>query len=57
MFKSGNKAIQHKTIHKYTVRAKQGGAQSARDNKAGTAGHASAGGSLRRHNEASLVQV
>lgn len=44
----------HKTFHSYTVRAKQGFAQSSRT----TANHPkSAGASLRRYNEASLLQV
>lgn len=46
--------IVHKTFHSYTVRAKQGFAQSSRTN----GNHAkSAGASLRRYNEASLIQV
>lgn len=46
--------IVHKTFHSYTVRAKQGFAQSSRT----TANHPkSAGASLRRYNEASLLQV
>ena len=44
----------HKTFHSYTVRAKQGFAQSSRT----ATNHAkSAGASLRRYNEASLLQV
>lgn len=47
-------AILHKTFHSYTVRAKQGFTQSSRTN----GNHAkSAGASLRRYNEASLIQV
>lgn len=46
----------HKTFHCYTVRAKQGGGQSARDAKGGNAPK-SAGASLRRYNEQALVQV
>lgn len=38
--------VHHKTMHRYTVRAKQGGAQSANDSKNGMA-H-SAGAALRR---------
>lgn len=50
--------ILHKTFHCYTVRAGQGGAQSGRDNKSGGSGQPkSAGASLRRYNEQSLVQV
>jgi len=46
--------IVHKTFHSYTVRAKQGFAQNSRTN----GNHAkSAGASLRRYNEASLIQV
>jgi len=49
--------VLHKTIHKYTVRAKQGGSQSRADNKSGGSGPKSAGASLRRHNELSLTNV
>lgn len=46
--------IVHKTFHSYTVRAKQGFAQSSRTN----GNHAkSVGASLRRYNEAALIQV
>lgn len=45
----------HKTFHSYTVRAKQGGAQSAQDRSKG--GCKSAGANLRRHNEASQLKV
>ncbi|XP_023217531.1 ankyrin repeat and zinc finger domain-containing protein 1-like isoform X2 [Centruroides sculpturatus] len=48
--------ILHKTFHRYTVRAKQGSAQSSRDGKHGGSQPKSAGASLRRHNEASLVK-
>ncbi|CAB3984687.1 Ankyrin repeat and zinc finger domain-containing 1, partial [Paramuricea clavata] len=53
---SGNDVVVSKTFHRYTVRAKRGTAQGIRDNKQG--GHAprSAGASLRRYNEAALVQ-
>lgn len=44
----------HKTFHSYTVRAKQGFAQSSRTMTNHTK---SAGASLRRYNEASLLQV
>jgi len=49
----GSKVIQHKTFHRYVVRAKQGGNQSTKD----ASGHApkSAGASLRRYNEAALA--
>ncbi len=49
-----SKAVVHKTFHCYTVRAKQGGSQSSRDAKGGHP--KSAGASLRRYNEAALVQ-
>merc|ERR1711935_365759 len=49
-------AILHKTFHCYTVRAKQGGSQGAADNKSGGSHPKSAGASLRRYNEQSLVQ-
>lgn len=55
--KIGNKEILHKTIHKYTVRAKQGGSQSRCDNKSGGSGPKSAGANLRRHNEQALILV
>ena len=47
-------ASQHKTFHRYVVRQKQGGAQSAKD----SCGRApkSAGASLRRYNEAALAK-
>lgn len=52
---TGTEAIKHKTFHSYTVRAKQGGSQSSKDN---SGRHAkSAGASLRRYNEQSLTQV
>ena len=47
----------HKTFHSYTVRAKQGGSQAGRDSRSATKQCRSAGASLRRYNEASLVQV
>lgn len=46
--------IASKTFHRYTTRRKQGGSQSANDSSKGAA-H-SAGSSLRRYNEAALVQ-
>lgn len=50
--------ILHKTFHCYTVRAGQGGAQSTRDGKSGGSSQPrSAGASLRRYNEQSLIQV
>ncbi|XP_029173254.1 ankyrin repeat and zinc finger domain-containing protein 1-like [Nylanderia fulva] len=52
VFQNGEPLV-HKTFHSYTVRAKQGFAQSSRTN----GNHAkSAGASLRRYNEASLIQ-
>ncbi len=44
----GQKAVAHKTFHCYTVRAKQGGSQSSKDNKSGGSHPKSAGASLRR---------
>lgn len=52
---NGDEPILHKTFHCYTVRAGQGGSQSAKDN---SGSHPkSAGASLRRYNESALVQV
>lgn len=48
------KIIRHKTFHQYTVRRKQGGAESNFDNKARAA--KSAGASLRRYNEKTLLE-
>ena len=53
----GNKPILHKTFHCYTVRAGQGSSQSTRDGQSGGSHPKSAGASLRRYNEMSLVQV
>ncbi|XP_040004389.1 ankyrin repeat and zinc finger domain-containing protein 1 isoform X2 [Xiphias gladius] len=52
----GKEVLQHKTFHRYTVRAKRGTAQGLRDSQ--NRGHApkSAGAALRRHNEAALVK-
>ncbi|KAL1494415.1 hypothetical protein ABEB36_010017 [Hypothenemus hampei] len=47
--------ILHKTFHCYTVRAGQGGSQSAIDGKSGGSHPKSAGASLRRYNEQALV--
>ncbi|XP_018562203.1 ankyrin repeat and zinc finger domain-containing protein 1 [Anoplophora glabripennis] len=52
----GSEPILHKTFHCYTVRAGQGGSQSSRDSKSGGPQPKSAGASLRRYNEQSLVQ-
>ncbi|KAK5641238.1 hypothetical protein RI129_009785 [Pyrocoelia pectoralis] len=51
----GSVPVLHKTFHCYTVRAGQGGSQSAKDNRSGTQ-LKSAGASLRRYNEAALIQ-
>ncbi|XP_071101998.1 tRNA endonuclease ANKZF1-like [Haliotis cracherodii] len=50
----GETLVVHKTFHRYVVRAKRGTAQSSRDSQ----GNApkSAGASIRRHNEAALIQ-
>ena len=50
----GDKVVAHKTIHKYTVRRKQGGSQLAQDSSGKKA--KSAGASIRRHNEMALQQ-
>ncbi|XP_026766805.3 ankyrin repeat and zinc finger domain-containing protein 1 isoform X1 [Pangasianodon hypophthalmus] len=52
----GKEVLQHKTFHRYTVRAKRGTAQSVRDTQ--NRGHApkSAGAALRRYNEAALTK-
>ena len=52
----GGEVLQHKTFHAYTVRAKQGGSQSSADNKSASSHPKSAGASLRRYNEMSLLQ-
>lgn len=52
----GNDVLTHKTFHRYTVRAKRGTAQGARDAQQGGKQPKSAGASLRRHNEAALLQ-
>lgn len=39
----GEKCVKHKTFHRYTVRKKQGGSQSSRDNKSATSQPKSAG--------------
>lgn len=46
--------IVSKTFHRYTVRKKQGGSQSASDNARGKAN--SAGSSIRRYNEQALIK-
>lgn len=50
----GVDVVVSKSFHRYTVRKKQGGSQSASDNARGKAN--SAGSSLRRQNEAALAQ-
>ncbi|CAF1221445.1 unnamed protein product [Adineta steineri] len=50
-----DKIIQHKTFHKYIIRAKQGSAQSAHDQKSGGKAK-SAGANLRRQNMLHLKQ-
>lgn len=52
----GSEVIIHKTFHNYTVRAKQGGSQSAKDGQSGTSHPKSSGASLRRYNELSQQQ-
>ncbi|XP_069680967.1 tRNA endonuclease ANKZF1-like [Periplaneta americana] len=52
----GQDVLVHKTFHCYTVRARQGGSQSSRDNRTGGSHPKSAGASLRRYNEAALIQ-
>ncbi|XP_060684164.1 tRNA endonuclease ANKZF1 isoform X2 [Hemiscyllium ocellatum] len=53
----GNEAVLHKTFHRYTVRAKRGVSQGAKDGQNKTRAPKSAGASLRRYNEAALVKV
>ncbi|XP_033226186.1 ankyrin repeat and zinc finger domain-containing protein 1-like isoform X2 [Belonocnema kinseyi] len=52
----GGEAVVHKTFHSYTVRARQGSSQSSRDVRAVGSRPKSAGASLRRYNEAALLQ-
>ena len=52
----GGEVVVHKTFHAYTVRAKQGGSQASADNRSGSSHPKSAGASLRRYNEMSLLQ-
>ncbi|XP_068602379.1 tRNA endonuclease ANKZF1 [Brachionichthys hirsutus] len=52
----GREVLQHKTFHRYTVRAKRGTAQGLRDSQSRSHTPKSAGAALRRHNEAALVQ-
>uniref|UniRef100_A0A3P9LLG1 tRNA endonuclease ANKZF1 n=1 Tax=Oryzias latipes TaxID=8090 RepID=A0A3P9LLG1_ORYLA len=52
----GPKVLQHKTFHRYTVRAKRGTAQGLRDSQNRSHTPKSAGAALRRYNEAALVK-
>ncbi|XP_072541431.1 tRNA endonuclease ANKZF1 isoform X2 [Salminus brasiliensis] len=52
----GKEILQHKTFHRYTVRAKRGTAQSLRDGQNRSHAPKSAGAALRRYNEAALVK-
>ncbi|XP_026151750.1 ankyrin repeat and zinc finger domain-containing protein 1 isoform X2 [Mastacembelus armatus] len=52
----GKEVLQHKTFHRYTVRAKRGTAQGLRDSQNRSHTPKSAGAALRRHNEAALVK-
>ncbi|XP_058249081.1 tRNA endonuclease ANKZF1 isoform X2 [Hemibagrus wyckioides] len=52
----GKEVVQHKTFHRYTVRAKRGTGQSARDAQNRAHAPKSAGASLRRYNEAALIK-
>ncbi|XP_008110324.1 tRNA endonuclease ANKZF1 [Anolis carolinensis] len=50
----GNEVLEHKTFHRYTVRARRGTAQGVRDAQGSMP--KSAGASLRRYNEAALLK-
>ncbi|KAM9709316.1 tRNA endonuclease ANKZF1 isoform 1-T1 [Menidia menidia] len=52
----GKDVLQHKTFHRYTVRAKRGTAQGLRDSQNRSHTPKSAGAALRRYNEAALVK-
>ncbi|KAF7665206.1 hypothetical protein LDENG_00148850 [Lucifuga dentata] len=52
----GEQVLQHKTFHRYTVRAKRGTAQGLRDAQNRSHTPKSAGAALRRYNEAALVK-
>ncbi|XP_062313385.1 tRNA endonuclease ANKZF1 isoform X2 [Osmerus eperlanus] len=52
----GRDVLQHKTFHRYTVRAKHGTAQGLRDAKDRSHTPKSAGAALRRYNEAALIK-
>lgn len=51
---SGSTVVEHKTFHRYTVRAKRGMAQGVRDSQNHRHAPRSAGATLRRYNEAAL---
>ncbi|XP_062434581.1 tRNA endonuclease ANKZF1 isoform X2 [Rhea pennata] len=52
----GPQVQEHKTFHRYTVRARRGTSQSLRDAQTPAAAPRSAGASLRRYNEAALLK-
>ncbi|KAM3861949.1 tRNA endonuclease ANKZF1 [Diretmus argenteus] len=52
----GKEVLQHKTFHRYTVRAKRGTAQGLRDAQNRSHAPKSAGAALRRYNESALVK-
>ncbi|XP_035411966.1 ankyrin repeat and zinc finger domain-containing protein 1 isoform X2 [Cygnus atratus] len=52
----GPQVQEHKTFHRYTVRARRGTAQSLRDAQTPGSAPRSAGASLRRYNEAALLK-
>ncbi|KAL7882322.1 hypothetical protein AOLI_G00091710 [Acnodon oligacanthus] len=52
----GKEILQHKTFHRYTVRAKRGTAQGLRDAQNRSHAPKSAGAALRRYNEAALLK-
>ncbi|XP_057883504.1 serine/threonine-protein kinase 16 isoform X2 [Melospiza georgiana] len=52
----GLQVQEHKTFHRYTVRARRGTAQSLRDAQTPGSAPRSAGASLRRYNEAALLK-
>ncbi|XP_069083289.1 tRNA endonuclease ANKZF1 isoform X1 [Pleurodeles waltl] len=52
----GNEVLEHKTFHRYTVRAKRGTSQGLRDGQSRSNMPKSAGASLRRYNEAALLK-
>lgn len=58
LFRFREKELIHKTLHRYTVRAKQGGSQASRDGASGgLGGPNSAGASLRRYGEQAIRAV